>query len=60
MEIKSEITEKIIKKTIHITLETPEEVATFQRMIRDINPRSCGDEKLANVIRNAIRNEIEK
>ena len=60
MEITSEITEKIIKKVITITLETPEEVATFAMMVRDIDPRMCGDEVLANKIRNTLRIELEK
>ena len=60
MDIRSTTTEKVVKKTIVITLETPEEVATFAMMVRDIHPRSCGDEVLANKIRNALRIELEK
>ena len=60
MNITSKITEKVIKKTILITLETPEEVATFARMILDIDPKMCGDEAIANEIRNAIRVELER
>lgn len=60
MNIRSAITEKVIKKTIIITLETPEEVNTFARMIRDIDPKICGDEAIANEIRNAIRVELER
>ena len=58
MEVNSTITEKIVKKTIMITLETPEEVATFERMIRDIDVRMCGNEDIANQLRNKIRNEL--
>ena len=60
MDIHSTTTEKVVKKTIVITLETPEEVSTFQRMIRNIQSRYCGDEELANKIRNALKIELEK
>ena len=60
MDIRSTTTEKVVKKTIVITLETSEEVATFAMMVRDIYPISCGDEVLANKIRNALRIELEK
>ena len=60
MDIRSTTTEKVVKKTIVITLETSEEVATFAMMVRDIDPRMCGDEVLANKIRNALRIELEK
>lgn len=60
MNVTSRITEKVIRKTILITLETSEEVNTFARMIQDIDPRLCGDKTMANEIRNAIRAELER
>lgn len=59
MQIKSELTEKVVKKTILITLETPEEVEVFKSMMRDIEPRHCINYDIANELRNKIRNEIE-
>lgn len=60
MQIKSELTEKVVKKTILITLETPEEVEVFKSMMRDIEPRHCINYDIANELRNKIRNEIER
>ena len=60
MEVKSTTTEKIVRKTIMITLETEQEVDIFKYMIRDIQPSRCGNELIANQLRNSIRKELEK
>ena len=60
MDIRSTITERIVKKTILITLETPEEVEVFKSMIRDVKPSCYINYDIANELRNKIRNEIEK
>ena len=59
MDIHSTITEKVIKKTIVITLETPEEVDVFKSMMRNIEPKYCINYDIANELRNKIRNELE-
>lgn len=59
MEVQSTTTEKIIRKTIMITLETEQEVDIFKNMIRDIQPLRCGNELIANQLRNSIRKELE-
>lgn len=61
MEIESKITEKIIKKTIMITLETPEEVDTFKNMMKSISSSRCtGNRVLIDQLRDNIRKELEK
>ena len=58
MEVNSTITEKIVKKTIIISLESEEEVKTFNDMIRDIDPKHCYNTAIANELRNILRKEL--